>query len=107
MKTTAFQLIQPILNELQARNGALTEGEAAQLMNRSKRRLRYQFTRGTGMNFRTAQLKAKMERGESLLIRTCLTIAEISAQLGYSDRTKFERAFKRFYRMTPTQYRLR
>src|SRR6266852_6033635 len=103
----ASNIVQLIVNELQTRCGALSATEAAQLTNRSKRSFRHQFTRTAGINFRTARVKAKLERGVALLHTTNLDIPEISAQLGYSDRTKFEKAFKRFYGMTPTRYRLK
>lgn len=106
-KTTIVGSIKPVLDELEARNGALSLSEAAQLMNRSKRRFRYQFTRHTGINFRTARVRAKLARAQSLLLTTDLSIPDISEQLGYSDRTKFERMFKRLYGATPTQYRLK
>jgi AraC-like DNA-binding protein len=106
-KATIVGLIKPVLNELEARNGALSASEAAQLMNLGKRRFRYEFTRHTGINFRTARVRAKLARAQSLLLTTDLSIPDISEQLGYSDRTKFERMFKRLYGATPTQYRLK
>jgi AraC-like DNA-binding protein len=57
------------------------------------------------MSFRTAKLHARLAPAPNLLRNSSLSIPEISAQLGYSDRTKFEKAFKRVYGITPTQYR--
>lgn len=97
--------VQTILNELETRGGTLSETEAAQLSKRSTRRFRYEFSRNVGTTFRTACLMAKLNRGLTLLQTTSLTIPEISAALGYSERSKFDKTFKRIYGVTPTTYR--
>lgn len=99
--------VQHILQELGQRAGNLTAVEAAWLAHRSPSRVRHVFTPIIGMSFRTARLHAKLHRGSVLLATTHLNITEISATLGYSDRTKFEKAFKRLYGVTPTEYRQR
>jgi AraC family transcriptional regulator, transcriptional activator FtrA len=103
---TSTKAIQIVLNELETRSGTLSVADAAQLVNRSERSFRRDFARNVGVTFRVARLHAKLEKGELLLRTTGLCISEISAQLGYSDRTKFEKAFKRCYGTTPTHFRL-
>ena len=85
----------------------LSARQAARMMRRSTSRFRHQFTAIVGMNFRTARLRAKLARGAHLLTSTRLTIPEISGRLGYSERSKFEKAFKHVYQVTPTAYRQR
>src|SRR5262249_6253013 len=98
-------MVGPILTALRQQHGELTAGEAASLVGRSLSRMRHQFTVETGMSFRTARLYTKLAHGLDLLRTTDCCIPDISAVLGYSDRTKFEKAFKRLYGVTPAQYR--
>lgn len=94
-----------ILHELEKQGGALTASEAARLACRSTSRVRHVFTTRTGMNFRTARLRTRLASAPDLLIHTEMSIPQIGAKLRYSDRSKFDKAFKRVYGVTPTQYR--
>ena len=94
-----------VLEALRLYRGQLTEIEAARLVGISPSWFRHDFKRQTRISFRTARLRAKLSHGAELLKRTALTITEISGLLGYSDRTKFEKSFKKFNGLTPTVYR--
>lgn len=94
-----------VVEALLLHRGQLTEIEAARLVGISASWFRHDFKRQTRISFRTARLHAKMASGVDLLERTALTITEISTLLGYSDRTKFEKTFKKFNGLTPTVYR--
>jgi len=94
-----------VLNELHQRSGNLTETAAASLVAVSSSWFRHRFRLTTGVSFRKARLRAKLECGRQLLTTTESSIPEISAVLGYSDRSKFDKAFKRAYGVTPAQYR--
>ena len=83
----------------------LTETGAARIALLSTSHFRHEFTRITGSSFRMVRLQAKVARGRFLLRTTNWSIPAISAMLGYSDRTKFEKAFKRVYGYSPTLYR--
>lgn len=48
--------------------------------------------------------RSKMEYGKYLLMHTADTLQEISRKCGY-DYSHFMRTFKKFYQMTPTEYR--
>ena len=48
--------------------------------------------------------RAKMEHGKYLLLHTADTLQEISRKCGY-DYSRFMRTFKKFFQMTPTEYR--
>jgi len=97
--------MEPVLEALRLHRGQLTEIEAARLVGISASRFRHDFKRQTLISFRAARLHAKLAHGAELLKSTALTITEISGLLGYSDRTKFEKTFKKFNGLTPTVYR--
>lgn len=48
--------------------------------------------------------RSKMEHGKYLLLHTADTLQEISRKCGY-DYSHFMRTFKKFFQMTPTEYR--
>src|SRR5439155_18159361 len=96
--TVSVALILRVLGE---RHGQLTEPEAAALIGVSSTWLRHVFKRSTNMSFRAARVQAKVAYGASLLATTALSINDISVQLGYSDRTKFEKTFKKVTGITP------
>ena len=98
-------VVERIVRELKERAGNLTAAEAARLARWSKSRIRHVFTKRAGMNFRTARLLARMVYARDLLIHTLMTIPQIASKLGYSGRTKFDKAFKGVYGVTPAQYR--
>ncbi len=100
-----MQRFASVLELLRRENGFVTEAQAAQLLDVSTSRFRHEFTRHVGINFRDACLLVKLEHGAVLLRTTALSIPEISTLLSYSDRTKFEKAFKGRYGVTPAQYR--
>jgi transcriptional regulator GlxA family with amidase domain len=94
-----------VLEVLAERHGDLTQAEAARLVGVSRTWLRHVFKRNTNVSFRAACVRAKVTHAASLLATTTLTINEISVQLGYSDRTKFERTFRKVTGVTPATYR--
>jgi len=47
----------------------------------------------------------RMQRACELLKDSSLTMSQIGAELGYSERTHFTRAFSRYFSMSPSQYR--
>lgn len=49
--------------------------------------------------------KKKIEESCRLLKETNLSIAEISHRIGYNDSVRFYRYFKKFYNISPNQYR--
>src|SRR5438046_40096 len=98
-----LERLQVVVRELSQRD--LSAAEAASLSRQSPRMFRRRFTALMGLSFRVARLRAKLARGALLLQTTSLSIAAISTDLGYTDRTKFEKAFRRTYGITPTVYR--
>jgi two-component system, response regulator YesN len=96
-----------VFSVLHQRNGAVSEREAAALLDRSASRFRHLFRELTGVTYRETCVRIKLACGVKLLISTDLAIQQISITLGYSERGKFETMFKRRYRLTPAQYRLK
>ena len=94
-----------IVCELHERHGALTAGEAASLVKRSKSHMRHEFRAASGISFRMACFHARLEHGRNLLLSTRKSVPEISAILLYSEPSKFQKAFKRKYGVTPAAYR--
>jgi len=88
-----------------AKNGRLSERHAAILVNKSESRFRHIFSELTGYTFQAVRLRIKLSCGAELLIKTMLSISQISDLVGYSTRANFERAFTDVFAITPTQYR--
>jgi AraC-like DNA-binding protein len=105
MSRNSTDFVGRIVRELERKRGSLTATQAAKLVNRSESRMRHVFTASAGMTFRRARLYARLDRARDLLLHTRMTIPSISRNLGYSDRSKFERAFKKVFGVTPAQYR--
>ncbi|MDP5215431.1 helix-turn-helix transcriptional regulator [Pseudoalteromonas tunicata] len=47
----------------------------------------------------------RMKKAAELLDKTSLNIMQISERVGYPDSNNFSTAFKRFYQLSPRQYR--
>jgi len=47
----------------------------------------------------------RLEKARNLLKKSNLSITEISVRVGYSDPLYFSRLFKRYYNISPTEYR--
>lgn len=58
----------------------------------------------TGRTFTQILTEKRMERAVLLLRNTTLTIDEIAAMLGYTDKSAFHRAFKARFGVTPREY---
>jgi transcriptional regulator GlxA family with amidase domain len=102
---TVDKCLRRILDRIDAVDGDLTAADAARLVDRSASWIRHHFTTYAGMTFRIACLVAKLARGAQLLRTTKKSIAEITIRLGYTDRAKFEKSFKKIYGVTPFAYR--
>jgi len=94
-----------VFSEMYAKNGRLSERQAATLVNKSESRFRHIFSELTGYTFQTVRLRIKLSCGADLLVKTELSIPQISDLLDYSTRANFERAFTAVFAITPTQYR--
>lgn len=59
----------------------------------------------SGKKFSELLSGIRIQKGQSFLLLTQLSVAEISERLGYQNTESFIRAFKRFCHQTPSQYR--
>ena len=58
-----------------------------------------------GYSYKEYQMKVRMEKAAQLLETTGMKIVEIAVAVGYATQAKFIDAFKKYYRMTPSEYR--
>lgn len=77
--------------------------EIAGLLNLSPRSLR-RYLSGEGKSFRALLESARQARCEALLLDGLHDLAALSSRLGYSEQSAFQRAFKRWYGITPRAY---
>lgn len=71
----------------------------------SKEHLSRLFKKETGVTITEYIVNARLKKASELLRTTTLSIAEISALVGYQDNNYFVKVFKKYYKMTPSQYR--
>ena len=71
----------------------------------SPSRFRYVFKSETGLGPKAYIRALRMELAKQLLENTSLTVEQIIIQIGLTDRSHFERGFKKAFGLTPTQYR--
>ncbi|MDK2807523.1 MAG: two-component system, response regulator YesN [Clostridiales bacterium] len=64
------------------------------------------FKAETGMNFSKYLIHYRMEQAKELLTNTVFKVNEIADYVGYNDTSYFIQTYKRFFGMTPEQYRL-
>ncbi len=63
------------------------------------------FKKITGQSFHEKLLSIRMEKAEELILTTDLTIEQISAEVGFHDKSWFQKKFKETYNSTPNKYR--
>ena len=63
------------------------------------------FKRKTGYSFSEYINQRRIERGREMLLKNNDTVINISSKVGFNNVTYFNRQFKRFYGMTPSEYR--
>ena len=59
----------------------------------------------TGKSFLEKLLEVRMKRAEQLLQENQLKISRIAEQVGYHDTSYFIQVFKKYFGMTPNEYR--
>ncbi|MNJ58120.1 HTH-type transcriptional activator Btr [compost metagenome] len=63
------------------------------------------FKRETGQNYIEFVTQAKLRKAMTLLRETPAKISEVAYQIGYEDIKHFNRLFKKFTGLTPSEYR--
>ena len=79
--------------------------ELAALVNLSASRFRHLFKEDTGVSLGAYLRERRMERAESLLRTTFLSIKEVMSEAGMSSMSHFVSYFKRRYGVSPSGYR--
>jgi transcriptional regulator GlxA family with amidase domain len=73
----------------------------------STSRLRHLFKSETGMSPTQYYKALRMQEAKELIETTFLSMKEIRSRVGIKDKDQFARDFKKFYGLTPAQYRAR
>lgn len=82
----------------------LTVEQLAVLSPWSLSRFKIKFREYAGYTPKAYVMERKIERAKSLLEETALSITQIAHQLSFSSSQHFSAVFKRYTRMTPTEY---
>src|SRR5437899_9178943 len=98
--------IEVVLKRIAQCQGKISKARVAKLLGLSDSYFHRGFKKKAGISFRAKRFQIKMEIAGSFLTLTSLTVEQIAVNLGYSERGNFERAFKRAFGLTPTQFRL-
>jgi transcriptional regulator GlxA family with amidase domain len=81
--------------------------EVARRVNLSPAHFRSLFKSETGMTPAQYQKKLRLLEARRLLETTFFNVQEIMNRVGFNDDSHFVRDFKKAYKLTPVQYRLR
>lgn len=94
-----------ILKYIQENYCTVTLKELSSFFNYSERQLQRIIKSSTGMSFSENIQKLKMGQAARLLSNPNLPIATIAEELGYADPGNFRYIFKKYYGVTPLDYR--
>jgi AraC-like DNA-binding protein len=86
---------------------SFTLGKMAESVNLSAPYFCYLFKSITGVPPAKYLKSLRMQQAASLLTTTFLSVKEIVRRVGLTDESHFVRDFKRFYGVTPSEYRNR
>ncbi len=98
-------LIQSVLQYIGENLATVTLSLAAEHFHVSSAHLSRLFKKNMGKNFSEYVSDQKMEKASHLLMESSLSVADISARLGYSTPSYFLARFKDAYGTTPSAYR--
>lgn len=94
-----------ILKYMQEHYETITLQEMAAFFHYSERQIQRLVTNATGISFSANILRLKMNQAGRLLARSDMPVTEIAESVGYTDARNFRRIFKKYYGVTPTEYR--
>lgn len=84
---------------------SVTLNQAAEVCNVSPGVLKRMFQAQTGETFHQWDVGRRMVRAQELLLENNLTIAQVSAEVGYLNASKFARAFRMYVGESPSEWR--
>lgn len=79
---------------------------AASMLYISPNYLRQMFKKKTGETFIEYLTNQRMKKATELLTDCSLKISEVTEQVGYASQSYFTKCFKKYYNITPTEYRM-
>jgi AraC family transcriptional regulator len=82
----------------------LSIDELAKLINLSKNYFSAYFKKATGMSVQYYIYRARMIRAKEYIRINKYPIKKISYLLGYQDQNAFSKAFKRYYKISPSKF---
>lgn len=94
-----------ILKYMQENYKTITLKELAEFFNYSERQIQRIIKNSTGASFSNNIQKLKMRQAARLLLTPDLSVSDIAEELGYMDPGNFRHIFKKYYGMTPAEYR--
>ena len=94
-----------VLKYIQEHYNTLSLSELAGFFNYSERQLQRIIKNSTGMSFSENIQRLKLRQAARMLQNPDLSISFIAEELGYTDPSNFRHMFKKYYNMTPTEYR--
>lgn len=94
-----------ILKYMQEHFTTITLKDLAAFFNYSERQIQRIIKSSTGMSFSENIQKLKMHRAARLLANPDISITAVADELGYSDAGNFRHVFKKYYGMTPMEFR--
>lgn len=94
-----------ILKYIQENYCTVTLKELAHFFHYSERQLQRIIKSSTGSSFSENIQKLKMRQAVRLLSNPDLSIAAVAEELGYQDTGNFRHIFRKYYGMTPFEYR--
>ncbi|WP_298971820.1 AraC family transcriptional regulator [uncultured Roseobacter sp.] len=83
----------------------LTAGDVARGANLSERTMQRRFAEDVGLSWSQVLTRVRMIRAVELLSDDSLSVIEIGAACGFNSLSAFNKAFRAFAQMTPSEYR--
>ena len=79
--------------------------EIAEHFSMSESSLSHLFKNETGMNLKSYINEKRMKKALELLSNESFKIKDVAAQIGMEDQLYFNRVFKKYYDLSPSDYR--
>lgn len=86
-------------------NPDLSLGEVAEYVGLNEKYFTSKFSKETGESFMNYLIGLRMQKAKELLKTTTFKIYEIAEMVGYRNVESFNRVFKKYYGISPLQYR--
>lgn len=96
-----------ILKYMQENYSTVTLSSLAEFFNYSERQIQRIIKKSTGISFSENIQKLKMKHAAQLLMDPDRSVSAVAEDLGYSDVGNFRHIFKKYYGMSPAEYRSR